>query len=55
MRLLAIFTLLLALVPLQSWGHAWLKIKIATTEYAPYTSSEMEHNGYINHIISQAF
>ncbi|MDP2537931.1 substrate-binding periplasmic protein [Alteromonas stellipolaris] len=55
MRLLAIFTLLLALVPLQSWGHAWLKIKIATTEYAPYTSSEMEHKGYINHIISQAF
>lgn len=55
MRLLAICTLLLVLVPLQSWGHAWLKIKIATTEYAPYTSSEMEHYGYINHIISQAF
>ena len=43
------------LLPNQSFAHAWLKLKIATTEYAPYTSTDMEHDGYMNHIISQAF
>ena len=55
MRFLITLTLLCALVPLPSFGHAWLKLKIATTEYAPYTSTEMQHDGYINHIIADAF
>ncbi|BFT29033.1 hypothetical protein D210916BOD24_02090 [Alteromonas sp. D210916BOD_24] len=55
MRLLIITTFLLALVPLQSFGHAWMKLKIATAEYAPYTSTDMQHDGYINHIIADAF
>jgi polar amino acid transport system substrate-binding protein len=55
MRLLIILTFLLVLIPFKSNAHAWLKLKIATTDYAPYTSSEMQHNGYINHIIQDAF
>lgn len=38
-----------------SAAHAWLKLELATSEYPPYTSTEMEYNGYINHIINQAF
>ncbi|NDV93030.1 transporter substrate-binding domain-containing protein [Alteromonas sp. 345S023] len=55
MRLLITLTFLLALIPFQSHAHAWLTLKIATTDYAPYTSSDMQHNGYINHIIQDAF
>ncbi|QJR80073.1 transporter substrate-binding domain-containing protein [Alteromonas pelagimontana] len=55
MRLLLTFLILLTLIPTQAFAHAWLKLKIATTEYAPYTSTSMEHSGYINHIITQAF
>lgn len=50
-----IFSALLLLFSAKSDAHAWLKLRIATTEYAPYTSTSMEHNGYINHIISKAF
>ena len=50
-----IISALLLLLPAKSDAHAWLKLRIATTEYAPYTSTSMEHNGYINHIISKAF
>ncbi len=56
--MMRITTLLLTaalLMPAQSWAHAWLKLEIATTEYPPYTSTEMEHEGYINHIINEAF
>ena len=49
---LMVFMLVL---PLKLQAHAWLKLKVATSEYAPYTSTSMEHNGYINHIIAQAF
>lgn len=51
-----VFTIicLLAFIPSVSHGHAWLKLKIATAEYAPYTSSNMQHGGYINHIITDA-
>ncbi len=55
MRLLLIATFILALVPMQSFAHAWMKLRIATTEYAPYTSTDMQHDGYINHIIADAF
>lgn len=55
MRLLITLTFLLLFIPFQSNAHAWLKLKIATTDYAPYTSSDMQHNGYINHIIEDAF
>ncbi|GGW93408.1 substrate-binding periplasmic protein [Alteromonas halophila] len=55
MRTLLFIGLFLMLSPGQALAHAWLKLKIATTEYAPYTSTDMEHNGYINHIISRAF
>ena len=47
--------LTLAFMPALSQAHTWMTIRIATTEYAPYTSSEMEHEGYMNHIISEAF
>ena len=40
---------------MQSFAHAWMKLRIATTEYAPYTSTDMQHDGYINHIIADAF
>jgi len=55
MRILLIATILMLLIPKQSFGHAWMKLRIATTEYAPYTSTDMQHNGYINHIITNAF
>ncbi len=55
MRISIIFCFLLAVIPAKSFAHAWLKLKIATSEYAPYTSTSMEHNGYINHIITNAF
>lgn len=55
MRLLLIATLILALIPMQSFAHSWMKLRIATTEYAPYTSTDMQHEGYINHIIADAF
>ncbi|MEC9062700.1 MAG: transporter substrate-binding domain-containing protein, partial [Pseudomonadota bacterium] len=55
MRLLLIATFILALIPMQSFAHAWMKLRIATTEYAPYTSTDMQHDGYINHIIADAF
>lgn len=50
-----ILSLTLLILPGYSDAHAWLKVKIATTEYAPYTSTDMEHGGYINHVISRAF
>ena len=53
MRLLLIATFILALTPMQSFAHAWMKLR--TTEYAPYTSTDMQHDGYINHIIAAAF
>ncbi|APD85029.1 ABC transporter substrate-binding protein [Alteromonas sp. Mex14] len=55
MRLLFIATLILALIPMQSFAHAWMKLRIATSEYAPYTSTDMQQDGYINHIIADAF
>lgn len=55
MRSLLIATFILALIPMQSFAHAWMKLRIATTEYAPYTSTDMQHDGYINHIIADAF
>jgi len=55
MRKLHILLFIGLILPAQAMAHAWLKIKIATTEYAPYTSTNMEHDGYINHIIAQAF
>ena len=55
MRLLLIATFILALVPMQSFAHAWMKLRIATTEYAPYTSTDMQHDGYINHITVKGF
>lgn len=45
----------LLLVPLPSLADAWLKLDIATAEYPPYTSEDMKHEGYINHIIEEAF
>ncbi|APE04795.1 ABC transporter substrate-binding protein [Alteromonas sp. RW2A1] len=54
MRIVSTIIFLLALVPSLSHGHAWLKLRIATTEYAPYTSSDLQHDGYINHIITDA-
>lgn len=54
-RTLLLATLFLAFVPMQSAAHAWMKLKIATAEYAPYTSTDMQHDGYINHIIADAF
>lgn len=45
----------MALIPGFSQAHTWKTIRIATTEYAPYTSAEMEHEGYMNHIIEEAF
>lgn len=54
MRLFLIL-LLLTVLPGTAAAHAWLKLRIATTEYAPYTSTDMEYNGYINHIIAKAF
>lgn len=36
-------------------AHSWLKITIATSEYPPYTSTEMKHDGFINHIVTEAF
>ncbi|WP_018981459.1 substrate-binding periplasmic protein [Salinimonas chungwhensis] len=55
MRIFTLFLTIALLFPAQSWAHAWLKLEIATTEYPPFTSTDMEHNGYINHIINQAF
>ena len=55
MKKIALILFTLLLLPSQSWAHAWLKLRIATTEYPPFTSTEMEHNGYINHITRQAF
>ncbi len=55
MRTIITALIFVMLLPGQAFAHAWLKLNIATTEYAPYTSTEMEHNGYINHIISRAF
>ncbi len=45
----------LFLLPLTLNAHSWLKVRIATSEYAPYSSVTMEHNGMINHIITDAF
>ena len=53
-NLILMLSLLVAVVNNAS-AHAWRTLTIATTEYPPYTSTEMEHNGYINHIISEAF
>ncbi|WP_296044639.1 ABC transporter substrate-binding protein [uncultured Alteromonas sp.] len=53
-NLLLMLSLLFAVVNNAS-AHAWRTLTIATTEYPPYTSTDMEHNGYINHIISEAF
>ena len=55
MRTITVILFFVLLLPGQALAHAWLKLNIATTEYAPYTSTDMEHNGYINHIISRAF
>lgn len=55
MRTFTVILFLAFLLPGQALAHAWLKLRIATTEYAPYTSTDMEHSGYINHIISRAF
>lgn len=55
MKKIALILFTLLLLPSQSWAHAWLKLRIATTEYPPFTSTEMEHDGYINHITRQAF
>lgn len=52
---LSVLLLLIFWIPGSALAHAWMKLNIATTEYAPYTSTDMQHNGYINHIISQAF
>lgn len=53
-KLLLITTLMIVLTN-NAAAHTWRTLNIATTEYPPYTSTEMEHNGYINHIISEAF
>ena len=53
-NLILMLSLLVAVVNNAS-AHAWRTLTIATTEYPPYTSTDMEHNGYINHIISEAF
>lgn len=55
MKKTALILFALLLLPSQSWAHAWLKLKIATSEYPPFTSSKMEHDGYINHITKEAF
>lgn len=55
LRLIKTALLTAALLPAAAMAHTWMTVKIATTEYAPYTSEEMEHNGYMNHIISEVF
>ncbi|RDV24557.1 ABC transporter substrate-binding protein [Alteromonas aestuariivivens] len=53
-RLCQLLLLIVLLIPGAIQAHAWLTLKIATTEYPPYASADMQHNGYINHIIAQA-
>ena len=40
-----------------SFSFAWAKepILIATGEYTPYTSQKLKSNGFVNHVISEAF
>ncbi|GGF73238.1 substrate-binding periplasmic protein [Alteromonas lipolytica] len=53
-KLILIISLFCSVVS-NALAHSWRTLTIATTEYPPYTSTDMEHNGYINHIISEAF
>lgn len=53
-KFILVLSLLFAVVN-NAAAHAWRTLTIATTEYPPYTSTDMEHSGYINHIISAAF
>lgn len=55
MNKLLLLTVLVIALTNNAVAHTWRTLSIATTEYPPYTSTEMEHNGYINHIISEAF
>ncbi len=45
--------LLIILMPTSLWANE--TITISTGEYTPFTSANLKHDGYVNHIIREAF